>query len=430
MMEIEALYSIYERCGSVCTDNRKVQPGQLFVALKGEKFDANDFAEAALDAGAAFALVDKPSVVKDHRYILVQDTLKSLQELAKFHRKLLKCPVIAIAGSNGKTTTKELVFAVLSTSYKTFATQGNLNNHIGVPLSLLSITPDIQIAIIEIGANHLGETADLCDIARPDMGLITNNGKDHLEGYGSIENVRKANGELYDYFREKGGFVFLYTDALDLVEMADGLHVYTYGEGSENFVSGTACNDSYFLMVKGIRPDIQIQTQLVGEYNLPNVLAALAIGKYHQVSEANMKLGVESYAPTGFRSRLVQKDGIMLILDCYNANPDSMSASLQSFAKNGGENKWVILGDMLELGQYSATEHLNMLELVSELNFDKVYLVGQEFANANAEFGFESFNLSSELAQKLHNSIPEGTNILLKGSRGIALEKAVNNYLI
>jgi len=428
-MEIEALYSVYKRCGSICTDNRKVQTGQLFVALKGEKFDANDFAESALAAGAAFAIVDKASVVKDHRYILVEDSLKALQELANYHRRQLTCPVIAIAGSNGKTTTKELVHAVLSTTYKTFATPGNLNNHIGVPLSLLSITDDVQMAVIEIGANHRGETAELCRIAQPNMGLITNNGKDHLEGYGSIENVRKANGELYDYFRERGGFVFLYTDALDLVEMASGLHVYTYGEGTENYVSGQAISDSYFLKVRTLKPELSIQTQLFGEYNLPNVLAAIAIGKYHHVSDSNLKRGIEEYVPSGFRSRFVENDGISFILDCYNANPDSMHASLESFAKNGGEDKWVILGDMLELGDYSEEEHENMLEFVSELNFEKVFVVGPEFAKANAEYGFESYANSDDLAAFFESGIPQGKKILLKGSRGIALEKAVSKYI-
>lgn len=428
-MEIEALYSIYKRCGGICTDNRKVVSGQLFVALKGEKFDANDFAESALEAGAAFAIVDKASVVKDHRYILVEDSLKALQELANYHRKQLRCPIIAIAGSNGKTTTKELVFSVLSTTYKTFATPGNLNNHIGVPLSLLSITDDIQMAVIEIGANHEGETADLCRIAQPDMGLITNNGKDHLEGYGSIENVRKANGELYDYFRENGGFIFLYTDALDLVEMASGLHVYTYGEGTENYVSGVATGDSYFLQVNTLKPELHIQTQLFGVYNLPNVLAAIAIGKYHHVSNENLKSGIENYVPSGFRSRFVEKDGISLILDCYNANPDSMQASLESFAQNGGENKWVILGDMLELGAFSDEEHRSMLEFVSELNFERVFVVGPEFKKANEDYGFESYANSNDLAIYLEAGIPVGKKILLKGSRGIALEKSVSKYI-
>lgn len=428
-MELAALYEVFKRCGSICTDNRKVQPGQLFVALKGDKFDANDFAAAALESGAEYALVDKPEVALNHRYILVEDSLKALQDLAAYHRRQLKCPIVAIAGSNGKTTTKELAHAVLQTNFRTFATKGNLNNHIGVPLSLLSIMGEHELAIIEIGANHLGETAALSALVRPDMGLITNNGKDHLEGYGSIENVRKANGELYDYFRENGGSVFLYTDAFDLVEMADGLHVYTYGEGKENYVSGIVKKSAPYMQVHCTRPEMEIRTQLFGDYNLPNVLAAIALGQYFKVPENKIKSAIESYLPQGFRSRIVALDNMQLILDCYNANPDSMQAAIRSFAEGGTENKWLVLGDMLELGPYAEVEHAQMLDYVSELHFEKVLLVGPLFKQANAEYSFLHFDNSDILKEAWGGLNPEGKSVLLKGSRGIALEKAVEIYL-
>lgn len=428
-MDIVALYTVFRHCGKISTDTRTVEQGMLFFALRGERFDGNRFAAQALEAGAAYAVVDDPSVVNGHRYILVEDTLSALQDLAAYHRRQLKCPVIAVCGSNGKTTTKELIHAVLSTRYKVFATRGNLNNHIGTPLSLLSVEPDTDIAVIEIGANHLGETAALCRMAAPDSGLITNNGKDHLEGYGSIENVRLANGELYTWLRENGGMAFLNTDEFDLVEMAEGLHVYTYGEGTENNVSGREVPGGNTLTVACSRPAMQVRTQLFGSYNLGNVLAAIAVGKHFEVPVEKIAAAIEAYVPSSNRSRIIETGETTLVMDCYNANPASMEAALRSFAVSGEAPRMVILGDMLELGSYSSDEHYQMLNLAEELGFDRVVLVGPEFQHAGKEFPFENYRTAAEAAAHIRKEDLSGWQVLLKGSRGIALEKIVSGWI-
>jgi len=400
----------------------------LFFALRGERFDGNRFAATALEAGAAYAVVDDPSVVSGHGYILVEDTLVTLQDLAAYHRRQLKCQVLAVCGSNGKTTTKELIHAVLSTQYKVFATRGNLNNHIGMPLSLLSVESDTDIAVIEIGANHLGETAALCRIAAPDSGLITNNGKDHLEGYGSIENVRLANGELYTWLRENGGMAFLNTDEFDLVEMAEGLRVYTYGEGTENNVSGRELPGGTTLSVECSRPAMRLETQLFGSYNLGNVLAAVAVGRHFEVPAEKIAAAIGGYVPSSNRSRIMRAGDTTLVMDCYNANPASMEAALRSFSASGGPPRMVILGDMLELGSYSQDEHYQMLELVQDLAFDRVVLVGPEFRKVGKDFPFENYSNAAEAAMHIRKEELGGWQILLKGSRGIALETIVKDW--
>lgn len=427
-MDIAGLYNVFRHCGRISTDTRTVEQGALFFALRGERFDGNRFAAAALEAGAAYAVVDDPGVINGHSYILVEDTLQTLQDLAAYHRRQLKCPVLAVCGSNGKTTTKELIYAVLSSQYRVFATRGNLNNHIGVPLSLLSVDPDTEIAIIEIGANHLGETAALCRIAAPDSGLVTNNGKDHLEGYGSIENVRLANGELYTWLRENGGMAFLNTDELDLVPMAEGLHVYTYGGGTENNVSGRDVSAGSMLEVQCSKPELYIRTQLFGHYNLGNVLAAVAAGCYFKLEPDRIGRAIEAYRPSSNRSRVIQTDHMTLIMDCYNANPASMEAALRSFAAAPGSPRLAILGDMLELGSYSRDEHYAMLELAMELELDRVILVGTEFGRVAADFPFEHYPAAGDAAAHIRKEELGGWHILLKGSRGIALEKILEGW--
>jgi len=429
-MDIAALYNVYKHCGRISTDTRTVGQGMLFFALRGERFNGNLFAAQALESGAAYAVVDDPAVVSGHGYILVEDTLQALQDLAAYHRRQLRCPVLAVCGSNGKTTTKELIYAVLSARYRVFATRGNLNNHIGVPLSLLSVSDDTEIAVIEIGANHLGETAALCRIAAPDSGLITNNGKDHLEGYGSIENVRLANGELYTWLRETGGLSFLNTDELDLVEMAEGLRVFTYGSGRENNVSGRDISQGSMLSLECSRPPLHIQTRLFGHYNLGNVLAAVAAGVHFDVPAEQIAAAVEAYVPSSNRSRVLQTGDITLVMDCYNANPASMEAALRSFAASGVAPRMAVLGDMLELGTYSRSEHYAMLELATELGIDRIVLVGPEFGAVKEDFKAEWYVNSAEAARHMHKEELKGWQLLLKGSRGIALETIVQDWLL
>jgi len=424
-MQIPELYSLFLKHPSIQTDTRKIKAGDLFFALKGPNFNGNQFAQQALHAGAAYAVVDEPIPGKDERIIKTSDVLQTLQDLAKHHRQQFNIPFIAITGSNGKTTTKELVHQVLSEKYKTYTTEGNLNNHIGIPLTILKIKTDAQMAVIEMGANHQKEIAAYCEYTLPTHGLITNSGKAHLEGFGSIEGVRKGKGELFDYLRANNGTAFVMWDYDYLQEMSRGIAtIKTYGTHDAE-VSGLVNTSSAYLEVKitgGTNIDV-IKTQLVGEYNLPNVLAAVCVGKYFEVADEKIKLALEQYTPSNSRSQLIEKDGNKIILDAYNANPSSMKAAIENFAKMDGENKVLLLGGMMELGEESLAEHQNIIDLINKYRWKDVVLTGGDYSKLqHAYINFDNSVLVKEWFKQQHFN---NANILVKGSRSMQMEKVL-----
>ncbi|MEP7141556.1 MAG: UDP-N-acetylmuramoyl-tripeptide--D-alanyl-D-alanine ligase [Ferruginibacter sp.] len=424
-MQIQDFYTVFLQHPSIQTDTRKLQEGDLFFALKGPNFNGNQFAKQALEAGAAYAIIDEPVNFSDNRLILTTDTLHYLQDLAKYHRLQLSIPFIAITGSNGKTTTKELVSEVLSTSYKTYTTKGNLNNHIGVPLTILSVKKDAEMAVIEMGANHRKEIEGYCQYTMPTHGIITNSGKAHLEGFGGVEGVKKGKGELFDYLRSNGGTAFIMNDYDYLKEMSKGIpHVKTYGT-TDAGITGVADKCSEFLLVEmtcgtGIK---EIKTNLIGEYNLPNVLAAVAIGKYFNVPDEAIKSALENYVPSNSRSQLIEKGSNKIILDAYNANPTSMKAAIENFAKMEGNEKILLLGGMMELGEESIVEHSAIVNLVDQNTWKAVVLVGGDFSKI--KHGYLYFPGSAEAKVWLDQQHFENAKILIKGSRSMQMEKVL-----
>ncbi|MFH0894031.1 MAG: UDP-N-acetylmuramoyl-tripeptide--D-alanyl-D-alanine ligase [Bacteroidota bacterium] len=426
MITTEELYTLYKKHPEICTDTRKARPGSIFFALRGEQFDGNAFAEKALEAGCAYAVVDDPALEKKERFIFVDDSLEVLQALAFFHRKKFQIPFIAITGTNGKTTTKELIYTVLASSFRTQATQGNLNNHIGVPLTILGIKPDTEMAIIEMGANHPGEIEALCNIARPTHGIITNIGKAHLEGFGGYEGVIKTKKELYNFIENKGGFIFLNSDDKLLTEISESIYFRIfYGQQRSSQCHVIPLTADPFAAVKWnfLKSELTIQTSLVGSYNYPNIAAAICVGDYFGIQPDIIKSSLEAYIPKNNRSEIQKTERNTLIMDAYNANPSSMNAALDSFSTSQFKNKIAILGDMLELGSESEKEHQQILEKAIELNFGKLYLVGPVFSSISKS-GTSFQNASEALDYFTKNKISEST-ILLKGSRGIGLEKIV-----
>ena len=427
-ISISDLYEIYKSYSQVQTDTRQLKKGDLYFALKGPNFNGNEFALQALEQGAAYAIVDEPVDASEQlqkRILLVEDVLTSLQALAKFHREQFNIPFIAITGSNGKTTTKELVAAVLSSHYTIYTTKGNLNNHIGVPLTLLSIQQDAQFAIIEMGANHLKEIESYCSYTLPTHGMITNCGKAHLEGFGSEEGVRKGKGELFEYLKAHEGTVFLMQDFDYLVKMAQGIpHIIGYGK-EHGQIQGDAIDQNGMLTVqinKGI--DINsIQTHLVGNYNLPNVLAAVAIGQHFKVPNDKIKLAIENYIPTNSRSQLLTWNKNEVILDAYNANPSSMKLAVENFAKMNKENKIVCLGGMRELGADTLMEHQMLIDQLKQTNWKQVLLVGSEFKPCNHDFLY--FDTVLEAKAWIQAQELKGYTLLIKGSRGIQMEQLI-----
>lgn len=433
---IQDLYKIYLSHPIVTTDSRNCPEGSIFFALKGERFDGNKFAADTLEKGCSYAVVDDPEVVKDDRYYLVPDVLSALQQLAAYHREQFRVwdrpvTVIGITGTNGKTTTKELLNAVLSQKYNVLATSGNLNNQIGVPLTILKVTQQHEIAIVEMGANHPMDIAELCEISRPDYGLITNVGKAHLLGFGSLEGVVDAKTKLYDSLRLSGGTAFVDENNTHLMPKTEGLNKILYG--TEGYM--TSCSP-YLNLQLG---DITIASHLIGDYNLINILAAAAVGKHFGVSAEQVKAAIEGYEPQNMRSQLIDLGmGRQIILDAYNANPTSMMAALRSFNLNTAQHKSLILGDMRELGAESQREHAAILYYLmqSEVTFGDVLLVGEEFVKAfSALSDDDACNLAQRRSVRCYatvdaliadnaalNNLP-GT-ILVKGSRGIQLEKA------
>lgn len=430
-MKLSALYQIFLDCQSVTTDSRNCPEGSLFIALKGESFNGNVFAEKALKAGCAYAVIDEAeyAIEGNQRYILVDDCLQTLQQLANYHRRQLGTPVIGITGTNGKTTTKELISCVLSQTHHILYTEGNLNNHIGVPTTLLRLKAEHDLAVIEMGANHPGEIKFLCEIAEPNYGIITNVGKAHLEGFGSFEGVIKTKGELYDYLRMKrDSTIFIHHENHYLMEIAGGLNQIPYGEENSLYVNGKITGNSPYLTFEwkeGADGDIQrIQTQLIGEYNFPNALAAITIGRFFDVETSKINQAIAGYTPQNNRSQLKQTVDNTLIIDAYNANPTSMMAALTNFRNMEVPHKMLILGDMRELGAESPAEHQKIVDYIKESNFEKVWLVGELFAAT--QHSFMTYTNAQELIKDIEKEQPKGFTILIKGSNGIKLSSIVD----
>jgi UDP-N-acetylmuramoyl-tripeptide--D-alanyl-D-alanine ligase len=428
MISIEELHGIYLKHPGICTDSRKLQPGNLFFALKGANFNGNRFAARALQEGAAYAVVDEEPGLPDDRFIIVPDALETLQSLAGYHRNQFNIPFVAITGSNGKTTTKELIHAVLSTTFKTYTTEGNLNNHIGIPLTLLKIKKDAQMAIVEMGANHLGEIAGYCKYVRPTHGIITNIGKAHLEGFGSLEGVRRGKGELYDWLRSHGGTAFVMRDYDYLREMSKGIPaIVSYGtaDAMVTGIADPASAEGPYLRVKfthGVDIGL-IQTRLTGKYNLPNVLAAVAIGNFFKTDPVKIKEGIEAYRPANSRSQILKEGSNMIVLDAYNANPSSMKAAIENFAGFPSKEKILVLGAMAELGVNSIKEHNELISLIAKYPWKEVLLVGGDFLKI--KHPYQSFNTSEEAQSWLKSQHLKNAWFLIKGSRSMSMEKVL-----
>lgn len=426
-MTISDLYELYLHNPKVTTDSRNCPFGSIFFALKGENFDGNQYASKALDSGCAYAVIDNPDYITGDRTILVDNVLKTLQQLAHRHRKALGTPVIGITGSNGKTTTKELLAAVLSTKYNLLYTEGNLNNHIGVPLTLLRLNHQHEMAIIEMGASRPGDIKELAEIAAPNYGIITNVGQAHLEGFGSFEGVIKTKGELYDYIRQTKGKIFIKKENEFLQPIAKGIEQISYGTDESSFASGKVASCSPFLIFdwKQQGKIHTVETHLIGSYNLDNVLVAVAIGRYFKIPAERISRAIASYEPNNNRSQFKETERNKLIIDAYNANPSSMKAAIDNFAAMQVDTpKAVILGDMRELGETSDALHAEIAKQIEQAGFDKVYLCGEHFSSTGTSF--MHFPNIEELMSELTKNPLEGYHILIKGSRGMTLEKTLS----
>jgi UDP-N-acetylmuramoyl-tripeptide--D-alanyl-D-alanine ligase len=425
-MEITELYKLYLQHPSIQTDTRKQLEGTLFFALSGTNFNGNTFVPQAIEKGAAYAVTDDPAYENSDRCIVVNNTLDTLQLLANYHRLQFSIPFIGITGSNGKTTTKELIAAVLRSRFITYATDGNLNNHIGVPLTLLKIKQDAEMAIIEMGANHQKEIALYCEIAEPTHGIITNCGKAHIEGFGGIEGVRKGKGELYDFLRAHNGAIFRNTDLDYLETMANGIaQQITYGSANAQYIGKPQMN-SVFLQAAILtgHAEALLDTNLVGAYNFPNVMAAVAVGLHFGISIDEIKKSIAAYNPDNSRSQWMQKGSNKVILDAYNANPTSMRAAILNFAAAGLPRKILWIGGMKEMGSAEEQEHRELVSLISEYTWEDTILVGREFKNVKG--GYSWFETSAEAAAYIKTHQPENSSILIKGSRGSAMEKLLD----
>ena len=422
-MEIAELYKCFMECGKVTTDSRNCPEGSMFIALKGETFNGNAFAAQALKQGCRYAVIDESEYAGEGT-ILVDNCLQALQQLANYHRRQLKTPVIGITGTNGKTTTKELISTVLSRKFNTLYTEGNFNNHIGVPLTLLRLTKEHEMAVVEMGANHPGEIKTLVHIAEPDYGIITNVGKAHLQGFGSFEGVIRTKGELYDFLRAKGGAtIFIQNENPYLNGIAEGLTCVRYGQTAGLYVSGELISCSPFLSFRWTAEGVshEVNTHLIGSYNLDNMLAAAAIGRYFGVSDDDISSALASYLPHNNRSQLKETADNKLIVDAYNANPTSMMAALKNFRQIEAPHKMVILGDMKELGEASREEHQKVVDYLKECGFDRVVLVGPEFAAAT--HSYQTFQHVDEVLADIRIHEPQEYYILIKGSNSMKLSQ-------
>lgn len=432
MTTTEQLYAVFKKYPLISTDSRQIEKECLFFALKGENFNGNKFAKVAVEKGAAFAIIDEPEYVLPEQTILVSDVLQALKDLATHHRKKLGIPILGITGTNGKTTTKELIAAVLSEKFNVGYTQGNLNNHIGVPLTLLKMNTQTEFGVVEMGANHPGEIEHLCSIADPDYGIITNIGKAHLEGFGSFEGVIRTKTELYRYLQNKDGLVFYNADNPILSEQIQpNKRKLSYGTKSAGF-TGELLNSPPFVNVKANfkKGVLYLNTKLIGEYNFENILAAACIGNYFEVDPLKIQSALKSYTPRNNRSQLIVKGNISIFLDAYNANPTSMSASIKSFMQTPAEINYLILGDMLELGDYSEFEHTNILTQLEEYSEIIVYLVGENFEKSagNKKHNWHTFGNVQQLCDYILANPVKNGRVLIKGSRGIQLEKVMDVF--
>lgn len=418
--QIKKLYTEYLKHPIISTDSRNTPEGSVFFALKGENFDGNEFALQAVKNGCSLAVVDDPILQENNKCFYVNDVLDALQELAKYHRSLLTIPIIGITGTNGKTTTKELINRVLSKKLYTLATIGNLNNHIGVPLSILSIHKDHEIAIIEMGANHIGEIELLCQIAQPTHGIITNIGKAHLEGFGSLEGVIQAKTELYNYLKaNKKSIVFLNNENEILKNNSQDLNTYSYGKNNADCLFNSIIASPYVEMQW---KDFAIKSKLIGKYNAENIMAAICIAHFFKIENKAIIAAIQEYIPKNKRSEIVKTVKNEIILDAYNANPSSMKQALENFKEMENKNPMLILGDMFELGKYSLEEHLTIVELISELGFKNAFLLGEDFYSVAKNTSFKKFKTTTEAGDYLEKNTVSGQDILIKGSRGMKLE--------
>ncbi len=428
-MTIENIYKLFVSCKNVCTDTRNILKDSLFISLKGNSFDGNKFAQEAINKGSKFALVENKIYANNTNIFYVPNTLIALQNLANYHRNNFKIPIIGITGTNGKTTTKELISAVLQKKYNVTYTKGNFNNHIGVPLTLLEINDSTEIAIIEMGANHIGEIKSLCEIANPNYGIITNVGKAHIEGFGSIDGVLKTKTEMYRFLELKNGQIFINADNEMLIKNKNNLQFVDYGTNENYFVSGKNQISNPFLKLEWKTKENsnwnKLQTNLVGKYNYENVLAAICIGKHFNVNSEKINDAISKYVPTNNRSQIIKSEKNNLLIDAYNANPTSMNAALDNFFEMNAENKVLIIGDMLELGNDSELEHKIIYNKIQNSGVKEVYLVGKTLCKISESKTFKTFENITEILLYFKNNPISNKNILIKGSHGIHLEKLI-----
>ncbi|MDR0982500.1 MAG: UDP-N-acetylmuramoyl-tripeptide--D-alanyl-D-alanine ligase [Culturomica sp.] len=424
-MEIKDLYFQYIKGRRASTDTRQLQKGDVFIALKGDNFNGNRFAQQALEAGAETVFIDDADFKTDERCVVVDDTLRFLQEIALFHRRELNLPIIGITGTNGKTTTKELCNAVLSAKFNTQATKGNLNNHIGVPLTLLNMDESTEIGIVEMGANHPHEIGELCRIAEPNYGIITNIGSAHLQGFGSFENIKSTKKELYDFVIGNDGVVFVNIDDPLLMSMSEGSKRITYGT-KEALTKGEVKQTIPYLVftLKTLKGDMYVKTQLTGGYNFSNAMAAAAVGNYFNLSTEEIRTAIEEYTPDNMRSQIIKTATNTIILDAYNANPSSMRVALDNFSGFQHENKAVILGEMFELGDESRRFHEEVAEMLNSMKLAKIFLIGKGFDFYKAD-NSSHFNSTAELNEYLKNNPIRSSYVFVKGSRGNKLEQVI-----
>ena len=422
-MSIIDLYDLFIHNPQITTDSRNCPKGSIFFALKGDKFDGNQYAGKALASGCVYAVIDNPDYYIGERTILVVNVLKTLQQLAHHHRKVLGLPIIGITGTNGKTTTKELLAAVLSTKFNLLYTEGNFNNHIGVPLTLLRLTHDHEMAVIEMGASHPGDIKELVDIVHPNYGIITNVGRAHLEGFGSFEGVIRTKGELYDYIRRSKGKIFIKKENEYLQSIAKGIEQITYGNGDDAFASGQVVSCDPFLVFNWKQQGKLhiVETHMIGSYNLDNVLAAVAVGRFFKIPAERISRAIAAYEPTNNRSQFKKTDNNELIIDAYNANPSSMKVALDNFITMPVQPKAIILGDMRELGPTSDELHAEVVEQIKKGQFDKVFLCGEHFSKVGKEFS--PFATTEAMVEELRKQPLKGYHILIKGSHSMGLEK-------
>ena len=422
-MSIIDLYDLFIHNPQITTDSRNCPKGSIYFALKGDKFDGNQYAGKALASGCVYAVIDNPDYYIGERTILVDNVLKTLQQLAHHHRKVLGLPIIGITGTNGKTTTKELLAAVLSTKFNLLYTEGNFNNHIGVPLTLLRLTHDHEMAVIEMGASHPGDIKELVDIVHPNYGIITNVGRAHLEGFGSFEGVIRTKGELYDYIRRSKGKIFIKKENEYLQSIAKGIEQITYGNGDDAFASGQVVSCDPFLVFNWKQQGKlhTVETHIIGSYNLDNVLAAVAVGRFFKIPAERISRAIAAYEPTNNRSQFKKTDNNELIIDAYNANPSSMKVALDNFITMPVQPKAIILGDMRELGPTSDELHAEVVAQIKKGQFDKVFLCGEHFSKVGKEFS--PFATTEAMVEELRKQPLKGYHILIKGSHSMGLEK-------